>query len=60
LHGTQAVGVGQTLLRDSITELSLLIIFAPESESPLTEFRQLQKFTANGKTKTHAFDYVSF
>jgi len=42
LHGTRAVCVSQTLrrgTRNGITELSLLLIFGPGSESPLTEFR---------------------
>jgi len=54
LHGTEAVGVSQTLQRSTtngITELSLLVIFAPESANPLTEFCRLENSLQMEKLK---------
>jgi len=54
LHGTQAVGVCQTLwcgTRNGITEFSLLIIFAAGSKSPEMEFRQLENSLQMEKLK---------
>jgi len=62
LHGSRAVGVSQTVRRDTrngITELSLLVISASGSESPLTKFRQLENSLQMEKTKTNAFDFLN-
>jgi len=65
LHGTRAsaVGVSQTLWRGTrnmeLRNFRSSLFSVPYSESPLTEFRPGGKFTADGKSKTNAFDYVS-
>jgi len=45
LHGTRALGITQTLRRGTMSPMELRnfsVICAPGSESPLTEFRELQ------------------